>query len=815
MELGLVQKIDIDDEMQQAYLDYAMSVIVSRALPDARDGLKPVHRRILYAMYDMGLRPNTTFKKSARIVGEVLGKYHPHSDMAVYEAMARMAQDFSMRYPLVEGQGNFGSMDGDPPAAMRYTEARLQNAAIHMLTDLEKETVNFDENFDGSLTEPTVLPAAIPNLLLNGATGIAVGMATSIPPHNLVEIVDALTFMLHKWRRIEDITVEDLMQFVKGPDFPTGGIILQNEGSDNLLSAYSTGRGRVVVRASTHVEEMSRGRNRIIVTELPFMTNKSSLIERIASMAREEKIEGIADLRDESDRQGMRIVIELYKSADPQEVLVDLYKSTPMQSTFSLIMLALVDGEPRLLSLKQALRVYIEHRLEIIQLRSEYDLARAEERAHILEGLQIALMNIDEVIRIIRRSQRVDTAKASLRKRFKLTAIQAQAILDMPLRRLASLERKKIEEEYRALRAKIRQLKSLLRSPKKMRDVIVEELQEVKETYGDRRRTQIAQIKDGQKKVEFLTTTDLTPEKNIWLVVGKNGSISRTQGNKIPRMSGRQAPLWLVQANTRDTLYLVDKKGNAAAIPVHAVPESDDLALGIPIEKVCDLAGVKSLAYLFTLPSKEQLQDASARNRHILTVTQQGMVKKSSVSELPGPSAGTFPLVKVNKGDQLQFVRLTHGKDEILLMSGNGMAIRFKEEEVRAMGLVAAGVMGMKLKKGEQIIGAEVLPQPGDVFMIASDGTGKRVAIKDFPSQGRYGQGVMAWKIPSNVTVVGITVGRGSKRLIVSSSRLAPKTLRLDSASLLGRTARGKKIIDLKGNNKLTAINIPHRRFFK
>ena len=451
MELGLVQTIDIDEEMQQAYIDYARSVIVSRALPDARDGLKPVHRRILYAMYDMGLRPESSHKKSARIVGEVLGKYHPHSDMAVYEAMARMAQEFSMRYPLVEGQGNFGSVDGDPPAAMRYTEARLEDSAVHMLADIEKETVEFDDNFDGTLVEPKVLPSAIPNLLVNGATGIAVGMATSIPPHNLVEVTDALIYMLHKWRRVDNITVEDLMQFVKGPDFPTGGIILQDEGSEKLLSAYSTGRGRVSVQASAHVEEMSRGRNRIIVTELPYMTNKSTLIERIANLAREEKLEGIADLRDESDRQGMRIVIELYKSADPQDVLRDLYKSTPMQNTFSLIMLALVDGEPRLLSLKQALKVYIEHRLEIITRRSKYELARAEARAHILEGLMVALQNIDEVINIIRRSQRVETAKSSLRKRFKLTNIQAQAILDMPLRRLASLERRKIDEEFRSL----------------------------------------------------------------------------------------------------------------------------------------------------------------------------------------------------------------------------------------------------------------------------------------------------------------------------------------------------------------------------
>jgi len=815
MEVGLVQKIDIDDEMQQAYLDYAMSVIVARALPDARDGLKPVHRRILYAMYDMGLRPDTPFKKSARIVGEVLGKYHPHGDMAVYDAMARMAQPFSMRYPLVNGQGNFGSVDGDPPAAMRYTEARLDEPAMRMLNDIDKDTVDFETNFDGTLTEPDVLPAAVPNLLVNGATGIAVGMATSIPPHNLVEVTDALIYMLQNWKKVDDTTVEDLMQFVKGPDFPTGGIILQDEGSDKLLGAYSTGRGRVSVRASMHVEEMSRGRNRIIVTELPYMTNKSSLIERIANLVRDEKVEGIADLRDESDRQGMRIVIELYKSADPQTVLRDLYKSTPLQNTFSLIMLALVNGEPRLLSLKQALKVYIEHRIEIIHRRSEFELKRAEQRAHILEGLRVALQYIDEVINIIRKSQRVETAKSSLRKRFKLSAIQAQAILDMPLRRLASLERKKIEEEYKHLRAQIKTLKNLLRSAKKVREVAITELEAVKEAYGDRRRTQIVQIKEGQKEVSLLTTTDLTPEKTIWLIVTPDGSISRSQEDKLPRISGRNAPIWLVQANTRDTLYLVDDQGEAAAIPVHAIPETDDPAKGVQIEKVSPLRTIKKLTAIFTLPPKEKLQTNKTKNRHVLTVTQQGMVKKTLLSELPGPSASTFTLVKVNEGDRLKWVRLTHGKDEVLLVTSNGMAIRFKEREVRAMGMVAAGVIGIKLQKGVRVVGAEVVPQPGDVFLLASDGTAKRITLKNFPIQGRHGQGVQAWKLPESTLVVGITVGRGTQRVVVHSSRLAPKAIRLDAAPLLGRTARGKKILKIGDKERIIDLKIPQRRFFK
>ncbi|MEJ5223570.1 MAG: DNA topoisomerase (ATP-hydrolyzing), partial [Anaerolineales bacterium] len=505
MELGLVRKIDIDHEMQQAYLDYAMSVIVARALPDARDGLKPVQRRILYAMYDMGLRADSPYKKSARIVGEVLGKYHPHGDAAVYEAMARMAQDFSLRTLLVDGQGNFGSIDGDPPAAMRYTEARLAAPALDMLADINKNTVPFTPNFDDTLTEPEVLPAALPNLLVNGATGIAVGMSTSIPPHNLGEVCDALVYMLNHWEKLDDISVEHLMEFIKGPDFPTGGVILHEEGEGGLETAYGTGRGKVTVQARVHFEEMERGKSRIIVTELPYMTNKSSLIERIAELAREEHIEGISDLRDESDRQGMRIVIELTKNVEPEAVLRELYKRTPMQSTFSIIMLALVAdehgrSEPRLLTLKQALRVYLEHRLLVIKRRAEYDLEKARQRAHILEGYLVALKNLDEIIDLIRKSPDVETARDRLMKRYKLTDIQANAILEMQLRRLAALERKKIETEYKEVVALIKDLQDLLKSPARMRAAAAEELGKVKAAYADKRRTHIVGLKEGEDR---------------------------------------------------------------------------------------------------------------------------------------------------------------------------------------------------------------------------------------------------------------------------------------------------------------------------
>jgi DNA gyrase subunit A len=489
MEIGLIRKINIDNEMQTAYLSYAMSVIVARALPDARDGLKPVQRRILYAMHDMGVRPDGPYKKSARIVGEVLGKYHPHGDASVYEAMARMAQDFSMRYVLVDGQGNFGSVDGDAPAAMRYTEARLKPMAMDLMADIEKNTVEFVSNFDDTLTEPNVLPSAIPNLLVNGASGIAVGMATSVPPHNLGEICDALVFMLDRWSKLEDVTVENLMKHVKGPDFPTGGVILDDP--EGLAAAYGSGRGRITVQAKVHAEDMGRGKSRIIVSELPYQINKASLIERIADLARDGSLEGLADLRDESDRQGMRIVIELQKTADPNQVIRDLFKRTPMQGTFSIINLALVNGEPRLLTLKHSLRVFLDHRQEVVKRRSEFDLARAKERAHILEGLLTAIKHLDEVIRIIRGSRDTDEARAKLIKRFKLSDPQATAILDMPLKRLAALERKKIEDEYKEKLALIKHLESLLASPKKMREVIQEELRGIKQKYADPRRTRI------------------------------------------------------------------------------------------------------------------------------------------------------------------------------------------------------------------------------------------------------------------------------------------------------------------------------------
>jgi DNA gyrase subunit A len=806
MEVGLVRSIDIDQTMQQAYLDYAMSVIVARALPDARDGLKPVHRRILYAMFDMGLRPDTAYKKSARIVGEVLGKYHPHGDMAVYESMARMAQDFSMRCLLVEGQGNFGSVDGDPPAAMRYTEARLTSPSMEMLADIRKNTVDFSDNFDGSLQEPDVLPSALPNLLVNGATGIAVGMSTNIPPHNLSEVVDALVHMLGNWDRLDDVNIEDLMKFIQGPDFPTGGLIVQDTHEDDLTAAYGTGRGRVTVQARCHIEEISRGRNRIIVTELPYMTNKSSLIEHIAQLAREGHLEGIADLRDESDRHGLRMVIELSRTAEPEKVLQDLYRRTPMRSTFGIIMLALVDGEPRMLSLKQALRVYLDHRLVVIRRRAEFELEKARARLHILEGLRVALKHLDEIVELIRKAPDADIARDRLMRRYRLSEIQAQAILDLQLRRLAALERKKIEDEYKELLAQIKQLEALLKSPLKMRQMVAAELQQVKEAYGDRRRTQITRLGAGAKSVlPVLTATDLLPEQTVWISATSDGLVSRTLDDKPPRISGSATPRFLLRANTRDTLFLVSDRGEAAGIPVQTLPEAGSPLEGAPAHKVSALTEQDRLSALFTLPPK----DERLEGWFVFTTTQQGMLKKTAIEDLPGPTGQSFTLVRVNEGDQLGWLRLTDGKAEILLVTANGMAICFNETEVRPMGLVAAGVNGIKLSAGDLVIGMELMPRKGEILLLASDGKAKRLSPDQFPRQGRYGQGVSAWKLLRNAQLVGIATGRATTRFTLLIDKLSPKAMRLDSAPLQTRTASGKSIIDLKVGYQVQGLSIP------
>ncbi len=794
-----ITKVNINAEMQQSYLDYAMSVIVSRALPDARDGLKPVQRRILYAMYDMGIRDTTPHKKSARIVGEVLGKYHPHGDSAVYDAMARMAQDFSERYLLVDGQGNFGSIDGDPPAAMRYTEARLSPISIELLRQLDLETVDFIDNFDGTLNEPSVLPAAIPNMLVNGASGIAVGMATNIPPHNLIEVVDALVMMLENWDRIEDITVDDLMVFIKGPDFPTGGMIIQDDSSEQISQIYGSGHGTVKMRAQTRLEEMSRGRMRIIVTELPYMVNKSSLIERIATIIREGGLEGITDLRDESDRQGMRIVFDLNKNADYETILTTLYKRTQMQSTFGINILALVDGSPHRLSLKQALRVFVEHRLEVIRRRSEFLLRKNEERLHILKALRIAIQHIDEIIRLIKKSQSVDDARQSLMIKYGLDEIQANAILEMPLRRLASLERQKIEDEYKEVSKTIEDLKALLKSPKKMRLVVIEELREAKEKFGDSRRTQIYTLREGEKASDFLTVTDVMPLEHYWVEISEDGLLSRTESDKCNRLGGENAPWSLVRTNSHQTIFLVTTEGNCVAIASLSIPVQRENNNALPAHKVAPLHPNDILQSIFTVP----IDTEDLPERFVITVTRQGMIKRSSVKDLPGVSVSDFVLCKVNTDDELFQVLISDGSQDILIATASGMCIRFNESEVRSMGLVAAGVNAIKLKEGDFIVGASLVSDKDEVALLTRLGLAKRTPANDYPIQGRYGQGVIGWKLGEGDQIAALLVGKLTDKGISHFSKTASKVFTITNAISRKRAANGQSMFALRAGDEV------------
>ncbi len=802
MDMGTVKKIDIDHEMQQSYLDYAMSVIVSRALPDARDGLKPVQRRLLYAMYDMGIRPDTTYKKSARIVGEVLGKYHPHGDQAVYESMARLAQDFSMRYELVDGQGNFGSVDGDPPAAMRYTEARITPFSLDLLSQIDRDTVDFVRNFDDTLNEPIVLPSAIPNMLVNGATGIAVGMATSIPPHNLVETIDALTYMLENWTKMDDITVGDLMQYIQGPDFPTGGIILQEHEQNELQAAYATGKGRITLRGRLNLEEMSRGKSRIIVTELPYMTNKSALIERIAELSREGALDGVSDLRDESDRHGMRIVIELNKAADADKTLRTLYKKTPLQITYSINLLALVKGEPKLLSLKHALKVFVEHRLEVIKRRSEHDLKKAEERIHILEGLRIAIKFLDEVITIIRGSQDTDQAREKLIKRFKLSILQAQAILDMPLKRLASLERKKIEEEYKALIDLVKELQSLLKSEVKRRQTVITELLEMKEKFGDRRKTQIVMLKEGKVAADLLTVKDVTPVESVWVTLTKEGRVAKLAEKNPPRLGGREASIKVLKTDSHQNLYLVSKTGKCACLAVQSLPIVEDPDKGAEHFRVSSLPETDLPITLFCVSHDQSKSESQC----VTSLTLQGMIKKSLICELPGPSSDLFTLCKVNDEDELGWAFIGEQETNYLIITQHGMSIRFDGADVRAMGLVAAGVNALKLAAGDTSAGIVELAKGVEVFAVSSDGKGWRIEEEQFPLQGRYGQGVNTCKLKPGSVIVGLATGKKNTQIALHLKKGAAKIIRLDEIPTGKRATSGKTLLELKTGDEINRI---------
>jgi DNA gyrase subunit A len=806
MEAGLVQSVDIDEQVRTAYLDYAMSVIVARALPDARDGLKPVQRRILYAMHEMGLRHQAPYKKSARIVGEVLGKYHPHGDAAVYEAMARMAQDFSMRYLLVDGQGNFGSVDGDPPAAMRYTEARLTELAEELLADIEKDTVDFVPNFDDSLKEPSVLPSRLPNLLMNGAAGIAVGMATNIPPHNLRELAAAIAYLIERYDQVEEVSLAELLHYVPGPDFPTGGLIVGMEG---IEAAYATGHGRLTVRGVAHIEENKNGKYQIVITEIPYQVNKAALIERIAELVREETLDQIADLRDESDRRGMSIVIELKRGAQPQKVLNQLYKFTPLQTTFSVQMLALVDGEPRLLPLKKALQVFIEHRRQVITRRSTFELEKARARLHILDGYLIALAHLDAVIQTIRESADADQARQRLMRTFGLSEAQAQAILDLQLRRLAALERQKIEQEHQQTQAQIAYLEDLLAHPQKVLDLIRTETQELAQKYGDDRRTRIV-----PEATETLREEDLIHDENVLISITERGYIKRTSVDAF-RAQGRggrgvtahatrdeDEVVMLLPARTLHTLLFFTDKGKVYSQKVYQIPEADRNGRGVALVNVLALeAGERVTAAV-------PVADFSAA-RYCTLATRKGKIKRISLSEFAAVRASGMIAMGLEEGDVLGWACLTRGSDEILLVTEQGKALRFPESAVRPMGRTAAGVQAIRLEEGDAVAGMEIVEPGAQLLIVTEQGFGKRTPLEEYPLQNRAGAGVATIdrKALSNVgkIVAGRVVQPDDDLTLITANGILLR-LNVRDVKQAGRATRGVRLITPQTGDSVVSV---------
>jgi DNA gyrase subunit A len=806
MDIGNVEQVDIEQQMRAAYLDYAMSVIVARALPDARDGLKPVHRRILYAMHDMGITASSAYKKSARIVGEVLGKYHPHGDAAVYESMARMAQDFSMRYLLVDGQGNFGSVDGDAPAAMRYTEARLSHMAEDMLADIEQDTVDFVDNFDGSLKEPGVLPARLPNLLLNGSSGIAVGMATNIPPHNLTELTSAISYLIDHYDQMEDVPAEELLKLVPGPDFPTGGVIV---GSEGIHQAYSTGRGRIVLRGLAHIEDMNGGKQRIVITEIPYLLNKSSLLERIAELAREGKLNDISDLRDESDRRGMSIIIELRRGAQPMKVLNQLYKYTPLQSTFGVQMLALVDGEPRMLSLKRMLQVYIDHRQEVIIRRARFELNKARARAHILEGLLIALANLDEVIQTIRQSPDAEVARERLMNRFKLSELQAQAILDLQLRRLAALERQKIEDEQRQILERIAYLEDLLASQRKVLDSIKTDLEELTKKYADPRRTRIAH----EAKEDF-REEDLVVDEAVLISITQRGYIKRVAAKsfRLQSRGGRGVTghatkqedevMFLFPARTLDTILFFSDKGKVYSEKSYQIPDADRSAKGIPVVNVLSMSAGENITAAVAVPDFVAAE-------YCTMATRNGKIKRVELSEFSSVRPSGLIAITLEEGDELGWARLTDGEDEIILVTEQGQALRYAEGSVRAMGRTAGGVIGIGLKPGDHVASMEVLEEGAELLVVTTGGYGKRTPLSDYPPKGRATGGVQTIDQKSLGQVGVISAARVVQPVdeltIISAGGVVLRT-RVKDVKRGGRTATCNLLISLEEEDYVASL---------
>jgi DNA gyrase subunit A len=809
LEIGTVSTIDINQEMRNSYLDYAMSVIVSRALPDARDGLKPVHRRILYAMHDMGIRSNGPHRKSARIVGEVLGKYHPHGDSSVYDAMVRMAQNFSMRYMLVDGQGNFGSIDGDGAAAMRYTEARLASISNELLEDIDKETVDFVANFDDSLSEPELLPARLPNLLLNGSSGIAVGMATNIPPQNLTELCQAIIFLIDRQDDVDDVTLEELMQFVTGPDFPTGGIIVGNEGVRN---AYATGRGRIIVRAVATVEEMPSNpdRQRINITEIPFQVNKSMLIERIAELVNKGVITEISDLRDESDRQGISIVVELKRGTQPMKVLNQLYKHTSLQTTFGVQMLALVDKQPHLLSLKRALQIHIDHRVEVITRRTDFELDKALKRQHVLEGLLIAMDHLDEVIETIRRSPNADAAGEQLMERFGLTEVQATAILNMQLRRLAALERQKIEEEYREINERIEYLRGLLADKTKILALIKEDLLELIEKYGDERRTQIAIGLDPELNIE-----DLIQDEDVLISITQRGYIKRTPitayriqqrgGKGLIGMGtrGEDELEHLFAAGTLNSILFFSDRGKVYSEKAYYIPEMGRTSKGTSLMNILPLMPEEKITAALAI---HDFEDAE----YLTMITRKARIKRVAVSAFKNVRSTGLIAINLDEVDSLGWVKPTVGGQNLILVSEQGKAIRFSEEDVRPMGRAAAGVNAMRLDDWDRVAGADVVTPGDDLLVITEKGRGKRTPLDEYRRQNRYGQGVRAMVLDPDLTgriVSARVVTHGDEVTCISSTGIILRTA-TDTISQQGRSTRGVRVMDLRDGDSVASVAV-------
>ena len=801
MNRGREVPVYIEDEMKSSYLDYAMSVIVRRALPDVRDGLKPAHRRILFAMKEAGLLPNRPYKKSATVVGDVLGKYHPHGDLAVYDTLVRMVQDFSLRYPLIDGQGNFGSIDGDPAAAYRYTEARLTRVAEVTLADIDRETVDFVPNFDGRLQEPTVLPSKVPNLLINGSSGIAVGMATNIPPHNLNEIVDALVALIEHPKLDDD----ELFSIVQGPDFPTGGAIA---GRSGILDAYRTGRGKLSVRGKASFETTQSGKERIVITEIPYQVNKSLLIERIAALVRAKTMHGIADLRDESDKDGLRIVLDLRRDAQKEIIMNQLYKHTQMRTTFGVILLVLVAGVPKILDLRQLCQEFLSHRHEVVVRRTKFDLARAEKRAHILEGLKIAVDHIDEIVSLIKKSKDPPTAKKSLMKKFKLSEIQAQAILDMRLAKLTGLERKSLDEEYLVTIKEISRLKSILSSKARVMSVVKKELIEVKEKFGDDRRTEITEDEETDLDIE-----DLIAEEDMVVTITHRGYIKRLPVSSYRRQHRGGKGMTGVQtkeedfaegifiASTHSYMLFFTDRGRCYWVKVHAIPQAGRISRGRSIVNLLKIEkGEQVTAYV---PIRE-----FTSNAYILMATESGIVKKCSLKLFSNPRKGGIIACDLKKGDTLKAVALTDGNQDVVLATEQGKAIRFSEKDVRSMGRAAAGVKGMTLAKGDRIVGMVIVKREASLFCVSQKGYGKRTPLSRFRVTRRGGKGIIAIKTERNGNLVAAKEVVEDDELILISSSGQVIRMRAKDMRDMGRSTQGVRLMNMKKGDSV--IDVAH-----